>query len=170
MRTPDSSRRLALAGILTALALALSLADTAVSSLLAFLPGFRLGLANIVSLVALYILGLPWALAISIARCVLTAAFSGQVTMFLFSIMGSVGSILVMALLSRHVSVLKVSMSGGVTHNLLQLAAAALVTATAGIAGYLPVLIALGTLTGFLTGYLAARLLPPLQRLADSGR
>lgn len=163
MPTPDNSlRKLVLAGVLTALALALSLMDTAISSLVAFLPGFRLGLANIVSLFALYTLGLPWALAICTVRCVLTAVFSGQVTMFLFSIMGAVGSTLVMGSLRRLCSILKVSMTGGVTHNLLQLTAAALITATPGIAGYLPVLIILGTLTGFLTGWLCAQLLTRL--------
>lgn len=160
MRTQaDHVRRLVLAGILTALALALSLADIALSAALAFLPGFKLGLANIVGLFALYTLGLPWALAICTVRCVLTAAFSGQITMFLFSIMGGIGSTLVMAALRKHLSVLQVSMSGGVAHNLLQLAAAALITATPGIIGYLPVLIAAGTGTGFLIGWLCAQVL-----------
>lgn len=160
MPTRDNGlRTLILAGILTALAMALSLIDVAVSSLLAFLPGFKLGLANIVSLFALYTMGLPWALGICAARCVLTAFYSGQLTMFLFSILGGVGSVLLMAGLQRCLSVLKVSMSGGVAHNLLQLLAAALITSTPGIGSYLPVLIALGTATGFLTGWLCAEVL-----------
>ena len=160
MPTRDKrSRTLVLAGVLTAVALALSLIDAAVSSLLAFLPGFKLGLANTVSLYALYVLGLPWALAICVVRCVLTAVYSGQATMFLFSILGGIGSVLIMGTLRQHLSVLKVSMVGGVTHNLLQLAAAALITGTASIGSYLPVLIALGTVTGFLIGWLCAELL-----------
>ena len=147
----NRSRTLVLAGVLTAVALAVSLIDAAVSSLLAFLPGFKLGLANIVSLYALYTLG--------VVRCVLTAVYSGQATMFLFSILGGVGSVLIMGLLRKYLSVLKVSMTGGVTHNLLQLAAAALITGTASIGSYLPVLIALGTITGFLIGWLCAELL-----------
>lgn len=147
------------AGVLTALALVLSLADTAVSSLLAFLPGFKLGLANIVGLFALYTLGLPWTLAICIGRCLLAAVFSGQITMLLFSVMGGVGSTLVMAVLRQRLSILKVSMSGGVAHNLLQLAAAALVTATPAVTVYMPVLIVLGTVTGFLIGWLCAQIM-----------
>ena len=162
----DHTKMLVFAGILTALALALSLIDTAVTSLFAFLPGFRLGLANIAALYALYTLGLPWALAISIARCVLTAVFSGQATMFLFSIMGAVGSTLLMGLLRNRLSVIKVSICGGITHNLLQLLAAVWITAAPGIGNYLPVLIILGTLTGFLIGWLCTLLLRRLHPLS----
>ena len=157
-------RYLVLSGILTALALALSLIDTAVSSLLAFLPGFKLGLANIVSLFALYYMGLPWALLICIVRCLLGAVFAGQITMFLFSVLGGVGSLLVMRAFRSRLSILKVSMCGGVTHNLLQLMTSALITATGSVIVYLPVLIVLGTVTGFLMGWICAlvfRRLPP---------
>lgn len=152
----NRTRRLVLSGILTGLALALSLIDTSLSSLLAFLPGFRLGLANIVNLFALYYMGFPWALLICTARCVLGAVFAGQITMFLFSVLGGIGSLLVMRALRPYLSLLKVSMAGGVTHNLLQLLTSALITATAAVAVYLPVLIVLGTITGFLMGWICA--------------
>lgn len=157
MHSPDNRiRLLVLSGILTGLALALSLIDSSVSSLLAFLPGFRLGLANIVSLFALYFMGLPWALLICAARCILGAVFAGQMTMFLFSIFGGVGSLLIMRLAKNHLSLLKVSMCGGVTHNLLQLVTSAVLTATAAIFSYLPILLVLGTTTGFLMGWICA--------------
>lgn len=138
-----------MSAVLTALALALSLVDTSLSAVLAFIPGFRLGLANVVSLFALYYMGLPWALLISLARCLLAAVFAGQVTMFLFSVMGAAGSLLVMYVLKRWLSIVKVSTAGGITHNMMQLAAASIVTATPSLIYYLPILICLGTLTGF---------------------
>lgn len=157
MRSQDSpARRLTLCAVLIALALGLSLIDTAVSSLLAFIPGFKLGLANIVSLFALGAMGLPWALLVSAARCFLGAVFAGQTTMFLFSILGALGSLLVMRLLIRRLSIVKVSTAGGICHNLMQLVAAGIFTATPSLIYYLPVLICLGTITGFCLGILCA--------------
>lgn len=155
MQLPASrTGRLVLCGICTALALALSLLDSAVSSVFAFLPGFRLGLANAVSLFVLYYLGMPWACLVCVVRCALASVFSGQVTAFLFSIFGGFGSLCIMFLLRGRISLIKVSISGGITHNMMQLAAAALVTATPSLAWYIPPLIGSGTLTGLLLGAL----------------
>lgn len=154
MRSPADTKKLVLAAVLTALALALSLADSAVSSAIPFLPGAKLGLANIVSLYALYSLGLPYTLLICVARCVLTALFSGNITMLAFSLAGGVISILVMFALKGFISVIKVSVAGGITHNIMQVGVAALVTATPQTAYYLPPLIAAGAVSGFLMGLL----------------
>lgn len=173
MRSSVSNvRKLILAGILTAFALALSLVDTSISSLLAFIPGFKLGLANAVSIFALYYLGMPWACLIGAARCLLTAFFSGQVTMLLFSLLGAFGSLLMMWLLRWRVSLIKVSVSGGVTHNLMQLLAAGLVTATPSIVSYMPVLILLGTATGLCLGVLCELVFGrlPMQMLPERKR
>ena len=148
--------QLVLAAVLTALALGLSLIDTALSSVLGAIPGAKLGLANLVSLYAIYYMGLPWALAICTVRCLLGAVFAGQAMMFLFSISGALGSILVMYALKRHVSIVKVSTAGGVAHNMMQLAAAGILTATSGLLYYMPVLICLGTVSGFCLGIAAA--------------
>lgn len=163
MHTRDSrARLLILSSILTALAFGLSLIDSLLSSALAFIPGFKLGLANSVSLFALYAMGLPWAFLIALARCILGAVFAGQVTMLLFSLLGAMGSLLAMWLVMRFMSLIKVSTTGGIVHNLMQLAAAGLVTSTPTLLYYLPILIALGTVTGFVLGvvcmYLFARL------------
>lgn len=149
-------RFLALSGILTALALGLSLIDTALSSALAFVPGLKLGLANVVSVFALYYMGLPWALMIAGVRCLLGAVFAGQATMLLFSALGAFGSLLVMCALKQLLSLVKVSISGGITHNLMQLLAAGLVTGTPYLVYYLPVLVIFGTVTGFAMGAVCA--------------
>lgn len=155
MKLPESrTGKLIVCGVLTALALALSLIDTSISAFLAFLPGFRLGLANAVSLFVLYYMGMPWACLVTGARCMLTAVFSGQITAFLFSVLGAFGSLAVMWLLRGRVSLIKVSTLGGVTHNMMQLLAAALVTSTPSLAYYLPPLVLMGTITGFVLGIL----------------
>lgn len=142
-----------LAAVFCGLALALSLLDGAVSSLLP-LPGFKLGLANVVSLLALLTLGLPWTLLICLVRSLLAAALSGNLTMLFFSLAGGVVSILVMRLAQKRLSVIKMSVLGGVSHNLMQLVCAALLTATPQVSYYVPVLVLTGTVCGFFVGVL----------------
>lgn len=145
--------RFVLAAVLCGIALALSLLDGALSSLLP-LPGFKLGLANVVSLFALCCLGLPWALLICIARSLLAAMLSGNMTMLFFSLAGGLVSILVMHVALKRLSVIKASVLGGISHNLMQLACAALITATPQVSYYLPVLVLTGTVCGFFVGVL----------------
>ena len=97
-----TTKKLALAAVLTALALGLSTLENLFPvSLLVPLPGIKLGLANIVTVFALYRLGAPFALAILVARCLLGAMFAGNVSALLFSLMGGVLAMLVMILLRR---------------------------------------------------------------------
>lgn len=149
----NRTSRFVLSAVLCGIALALSLLDGAVSSLLP-LPGFKLGLANVVSLFALCCLGLPWALLICVVRSLLTAMLSGNMTMLFFSLAGGVVSILVMYLALKYLSVIKTSVLGGISHNLMQLAAAAVVTATPQVSYYFPVLVLTGTVCGFFVGAL----------------
>ena len=81
-----TTRRLALCAVLTALALGLSTLEGMFPvSLLIPLPGIKLGLANIVTVYALYALGPASALAILLARCLLGAMFAGNPSALLFS-------------------------------------------------------------------------------------
>lgn len=149
----NKTSRFVLAAVFCGLALALSLLDGAVSSLLP-LPGFKLGLANVVSLLALLTLGLPWTLLICLVRSLLAAALSGNLTMLFFSLAGGVVSILIMQLAQKRLSVIKTSVLGGVSHNLMQLVCAALLTATPQVSYYVPVLVLTGTVCGFFVGVL----------------
>lgn len=163
MALPNKTSKFVLAAVLCGVALALSLVDGAISSLLP-LTGFKLGLANIVSLFALYYLGAPYAFSICIVRSLLAAVFSGNLTMLFFSLAGGLLSILVMCLFLRRLSLVKVSVLGGVTHNLAQLAVAALLTATPQVSYYLPVLALMGCVCGFCMGVLCALVFSRLRR------
>lgn len=149
----NKTSRFVLAAVFCGLALALSLLDGAVSSLLP-LPGFKLGLANVVSLLALLTLGLPWTLLICLVRSLLAAVLSGNLTMLLFSLAGGAVSILIMRLAQKRLSVIKTSVLGGVSHNLMQLVCAVLLTATPQVSYYVPVLVLTGTVCGFFVGVL----------------
>ena len=84
------TKKTALCGILIALALALSYLERFVPlQLIVPLPGVKLGLANIVTLIALYLLGAKYAFAILIPRCILGAIFGGGITGLLFSLTGT---------------------------------------------------------------------------------
>ena len=94
------TRELTLCAVLSALALALSYMESFFPLvLLVPLPGVKLGLANIVTLYALYALGFPSALAILLVRCTLGALFAGNASALLFSLLGGLSALLVMALL-----------------------------------------------------------------------
>lgn len=148
------TRRFIISAVLCGIALALSLVDGAISSLIPILPGFKLGLANIVSLFALYYLGIGQALLICLVRSLLQAIFSGNMTMLLFSLLGGVASIAFMYLLIRRISIIKVSVVGAIVHNTMQILVAMFLTNTQQVLYYLPVLIIAGALSGFLMGAL----------------
>ena len=166
-----TTRRLALCAVLTALALGLSTLEGMFPvSLLIPLPGIKLGLANIVTVYALYALEPASALAILLARCLLGAMFAGNASALLFSLMGGVLSMLVMIVL-RHLpglSIYGVSIGGAAAHNIGQIGAAMIVLGGTAVLGYLPVLLAVSLLTGTLTGFVAGLLFRAMKNVKQS--
>ena len=121
------------------------------------IPGIKLGLANIATLIALYLYGTSYAFAVSVVRIVLSCLlFSGVIPMA-YSLVGGLLSLFGMALLKRidKFSLIGVSVIGGVLHNIGQIFVAWIVFSTKQIFLYLPVLIVTGTLTGVLIGAVA---------------
>lgn len=159
------TKRLTTMAILTALALALSWVERMIPlELIIPLPGVKLGLANTVTLFALYQLNLPSALLILVARCLLTALFSGNMTGLAFSLTGGILSMLVMALTrhSRHLSVYGVSVLGAAGHNCGQILIAMILMHSTYIWGYLPYLLLIGTACGVATGAVSSGVLRAL--------
>ncbi len=153
--------RLALMAILCALAIALSWADSLISSVIP-LPGFRLGLANIVVLFALYAFGLPQAAVITLVKSVAMGFVTGGLTMLAFSLAGGFISLIVMFALKKIMGVIKLSTTGGVVHNIVQAAVAAAISMTPAVFYYIPLLIAAGALSGFAMGVICALVLKRL--------
>ena len=160
-------RRLVADGILVSLAVVLSIVERWIPlNLLIPVPGIKLGLANIVTLFALYRLAFVDAAAILVVRTLLTSLFLGPASL-LFSLLGGASALLVMALLRRGdgrlFSVYGVSMAGAAAHNIGQVAAACLILQDLSLAtSYLPMLLLVGLLTGIPT---AAAAVPVLRRL-----
>ncbi len=163
-----TTKKLTQTAILAALALALSLLERLLPlSLVLPLPGVKLGLSNLVTLFALYTLGLPYAAAILLLRVVLGSVFSGSVTALLYSLVGGLLSLGTMALLKRFpgLSIYGVSVGGAAMHAAGQILAAALLLGSASVVWYLPALLGVSVLTGLLIGGLAAAVLHALAKV-----
>ena len=154
------TKQLTTGAILAALALALSYVE-GMFPLPVPLPGFKLGLANIVTLFALYTLGAPSALAILLVRVLLGAMFAGNASALIYSLLGGFAAMAVMIALSRArgLSVYGVSIGGAAAHNVGQVAAAMLTLGNAAPAAYLPLLLAVAVFSGALTGLICSLLL-----------
>ena len=155
--------RAAACGVLTALALIFSYIEFLVPLPIA-IPGIKLGLANIVVLVCLYLLGEKYAFFINCTRIALAALLFGSLFSALYALAGGIISFAAMALLKKTgiFSVCGVSMAGGVFHNLAQLTVAALLVETAQVFYYFPVLLLSGMATGIGIGVLATLILRSL--------
>ena len=147
-------------GVFTALALIFSY----VESLIPFqigIPGVKLGLANLIIVIALYKMSLREAYLLSVTRVVLAGFIFGSMFSILYSLAGALLGLTVMALLKRNggFSVLGVSIGGGVMHNVGQLAVAMFVVQTFSVSYYVPVLLVAGLLTGLVIGIAADAML-----------
>ena len=162
-----TGRKVARYGLLAALALILSWVESLVPAFFA-VPGMKLGLTNLVVLVALYRMGARGALAINLLRILLAALLFGNGFSLLYSLAGGLLSGAVMILLKRggRLHVVGVSVAGGLSHNLGQLLVAMLALDTWQLAGYLPALwiggMAAGLAIGLLGGELVRRPPPDL--------
>ena len=163
-----TTKRVAYCAMLTALAMIFGYVEV----LIPFgfgIQGAKLGLANIVIVLALYILPAYQAFAIQLMRIVLVSFLFGNLSMMFYSLAGGMLSLLVMFLLKKGngFSITGVSIAGGVSHNIGQLIVAVLVVQNLKIAFYFPALMIAGLVTGCLIGILAGRIKPALDKHAD---
>ncbi|GAB6106187.1 Gx transporter family protein [Fusibacter bizertensis] len=132
-------------------------------------PGAKLGLANIVTLAAIYILTFKQASAVVLLRVILTAATFGSLSSFLYSLSGGVLSLLVMAAILKvfkgEISLMGVSVAGAVAHNMGQLFVAAIMIHNVLIFTYLPILLIVAIPTGVFVGIVAKILIDYLERV-----
>lgn len=140
-------------GVFVALALIFSYVETLVPIQVG-IPGVKLGLANLVTVTALYKMGPKEAFLLSVARVMLSGFLFGNMFSILYSLSGALFSLMVMILLKRTggFSVMGVSIAGGVFHNAGQLLVAMFAVETARVFYYFPILLISGVLTGFLIG------------------
>lgn len=161
-----TAKQLAQCAVLVSLALVLSYMERFLSlQALIPLPGIKLGLANVVTLAALQLLGGHAAFRIVILRCILGAVFGGGITGLAFSLTGGVFSVAVMEL-AGHIpcfSIYGVSILGAAAHNIGQICAAMVLMQTVSVAAYLPWLLLAALVCGFATAAAAAGVLRVLK-------
>lgn len=156
-------KKIALNSLLISLALVLSYIESLFpTSLIIPIPGIRLGLANIVTMFALFYLGFVSAMTISVLRCVLAALMFGGLSSLLFSLSGALLALITMQVLkygyNKLFSILGISIGGAAAHNTGQILMASLMMRNTAIFAYLPVLLIAGMVMGFVTAVVAQNL------------
>ena len=155
-------------GLLIALAFVLSYLESLIpiAAVGFFVPGMKIGLANIVVMVALYTLGYKDAFILSVVRVLLVGMTFGNMVSMWYSLAGSIFSFCVMALLKKTdwFSMIPVSIAGGIFHNVGQICIAMLILETAGVFAYLPVLFVSGVITGTVIGILGGEVARRIKR------
>lgn len=155
----------AVLGMLTCAALMLSWVESLIG-LVPPVPGIRIGLANLIVVFALYRMGWRSALLVNLSRVLLASILFGSPYVLLYSLSGALVSFAAMAFVKKHtgMSVIGVSVCGGVFHNIGQLAAAAAVVRTGWMVSWLPWLLAAGCVTGLVIGTAAGELIKRIPR------
>ena len=152
MRSPG--RQVAFLGLCSSVALVLAYVEILLPPLFVAVPGIKLGLPNIVIIFILYHLGIRRAAAVSFVRIAVVALLFGNPMTLAYSIAGALLSLGVMFLLQKlnFLSIIGVSVAGGVFHNVGQILMAMLLLGTAELGYYLIVLTVTGTISGILIG------------------
>ncbi len=150
------TRLLAVSAMFAALALIFSYIEVLIP-LPVPIPGIKLGIANLVVLIAIYRLGFKHAFVINMVRILIAGLLFSGVFGMIYSLAGGILSIIVMYLLYRTglFSMVGVSMAGGVCHNLGQLLTACVLLSNTAIMSYFPVLLFSGLISGIAIGLLA---------------
>ena len=127
----------------------------AILPLALLLPGFKLGLSNLIILLLIKHFGLKSALLVNVARILLSTLLFGNILSLVFSLSGGICSAIIMRLLIKnpHLSLIGVSAAGGAMHNLAQIVAATLFLNTSGLLYLSPFLLLLGLVTGIICGF-----------------
>ena len=158
--------RLTRAALLTAIALTIFMAEAQLLAPVP-IPGIKLGLANIITVYAMYLLGPADTLMILVSRIFLGSVFSGQMMTLLYSLGGGLccfAAMLVLRQLLGTEQLWLVSPLAAIFHNLGQVLVAAAVMKTWAVLAYLPYLILAGICAGFFTGICAQLLIRRLNR------
>ena len=161
------TRRVTLLALLTAIALTIFMIEAQLPVLIP-IQGVKLGLANIITVYAVFVLGPGDALLILCARVFLGAVFSGQMMTLLYSMGGGLLAWLAMVGLRKLLTRKQIwlcSPVAAVFHNLGQLLVAAGVMKTWVVMAYLPYLLLSGIITGLFTGLCAQFLIGRLDKI-----
>lgn len=149
-----NAKKLTRMALLTAISLVIFMVEAQIPNPVP-IPGVKLGLANIITVYAMFALGPASTLMILLCRVFLGSVFSGQLMTFFYSLAGGLlcyASMLVLRKIVSEKQIWVCGAIGAVFHNIGQILVAIIITKTPGVAAYLPFLLISGVLTGIFTG------------------
>ena len=159
------AKNLVLCAVLISLAMTLSYMERFIPLNLAVpLPGVKPGLANIVTMLALYFLNGKMTFTIVVIRCFLGSLFGGGLTGFAMSVTGGVTAFAAMSCAKRipFLSIYGVSILGAAAHNFGQVCAASVLMQSPFTFIYLGFLLIVAIVSGLITGTVSAATLRTL--------
>ncbi|MCC5895448.1 MAG: Gx transporter family protein [Alkalibacterium sp.] len=145
--------------LLSAQAVILGIVERSIPFPFAFAPGAKLGVANLIIIIAIYTLPFKDSLKVVWMRLLMTTLLGGTISTFMYSFAGAMlsytGMLIVKFIGGKRVSIIGVSATGGILHNLGQLLVASTIAQTWTVLLYLPVLSFMGILSGIGIGIAA---------------
>lgn len=166
MRRSDI-KKLTFLGLMASLALILSYVEALLPPIYAAVPGIKMGLPNIIIIFLLYRYSVKEAVMVSGIRLLIVALLFGNFMTLAYSFAGAVLSLTIMAILKKTnwLSMVGVSIAGGVSHNFGQILMAILLLGTKEIGYYMIVLAVSGTVAGVFIGLLATAMHKYIKRI-----
>jgi len=166
----NKTYKIALFGLLGAVALVLNWLESLIPVTAFMPPGAKAGFSNIATMLAASTLGLVPALAITVIKAGFALVTRG-VTAGAMSLCGGVLSTVTMYLLfkfSKRTGYLVIGVLSALMHNLGQLAVAAVLVGSSAVLGYAPMLLLSGIVTGALTGSILRAVMPPILKIVNN--
>ena len=151
------TRKLTLLSLLSAIALTIFMVEAQIPALVP-IPGVKMGLANIITVFAVFALGAREGAAVLFVRIFLGAVFAGNFSTIFYSAAGGACAIGVTILLKKILTDKQLWVAGclgAIAHSIGQMAMAIALTSTPGLVAYLPVMIVISIVTGCFTGLCA---------------
>lgn len=154
------TKKIALCGILTSLAIAVSALERFIPlQAIIPIPGIKLGLSNCIILLSIYKLDTKCSFGIMLTKCVLVSFIFTGFTSLVYSLSGGILSVIGMSLLHRYprsFSIYGISVSGASLHSLGQILAASIMLGSKDIFSYLSVLLIVSIITGIIVGLITS--------------
>jgi heptaprenyl diphosphate synthase len=160
----NKTRKIAFLGLFTAIAMLLSYVEAISPALITAIPGIKMGLPNVAVIFVLYRFGAAEAALVSAVRVIVVSLLFGNPMMFIYSIVGAMLSLAVMVIMKKinFLSVVGVSVAGGVSHNVGQILVAMALLGTAQVGYYMIALAVSGTISGIFIGLCGALMIKKL--------
>ena len=165
MKKKLTTKQLVTLSALVGVAMILSYIESMIPAFVA-VPGVKVGLSNIATVFALYSLGWPYAICVSVVRVFLSALLFGNFVSLIYSLSGAAVALTLMIVLKKldSFSSVGVSVAGGVGHNAGQVFAACIVMENAAISLYIIPLIISGTIAGVVIGLVTGNLVERVKK------